>query len=51
MERAGLEVIGLHSLLFDQPKLDLFGGVDQREELLNIFVIYRQFAVTSVAKL
>lgn len=38
IETAGLEVVGLHSLLFDQPELELFGSADSRNELLAFFV-------------
>ena len=38
MEAAGLRVVGLHSLLFDQPGLSLFGGAEGRRAMLDFFV-------------
>ncbi len=38
VESAGLEVVGLHSLLFDHPELELFGDRDHRDRLLEFFV-------------
>lgn len=38
IEAAGLEVVGLHSLLFDQPELELFADQDRRDNLLSFFV-------------
>jgi sugar phosphate isomerase/epimerase len=38
VEAAGLEVVGLHSLLFDQPDLALCETVEQRSALLEYFV-------------
>ena len=35
VESAGLRVIGLHSLLYDQPGLALFGGGGQRRETMD----------------
>lgn len=38
VEAAGLEVVGLHSLLFDQPGLALCETAEQRVELIEFFV-------------
>lgn len=38
IETAGLEVVGLHSLLFDQPELELFGSAAGHDDLLAFFV-------------
>jgi sugar phosphate isomerase/epimerase len=35
VEGAGLRVVGLHSLLYDQPGLDLFGAKDQRRQTME----------------
>lgn len=35
---AGLEIVGLHSLLFDHPHLELFGDPGGQKDLLNFFV-------------
>jgi len=35
VEATGLQVVGLHSLLYDQPDLELFGGGDARARLLD----------------
>ena len=37
IETAGLEVVGLHSLLFDHQELELFGTTEQRNDLLAFF--------------
>ncbi len=38
VEAAGLKVVGLHSLLFDQPDLALCDGAEKRDRLLDFFV-------------
>ena len=38
VESAGLQVVGLHSLLFDQPDLSLCDGPDSRNRLADFFV-------------
>lgn len=38
VEIAGLEIVGLHSLLFDQPDLALCAGAETRGRLLEFFV-------------
>lgn len=38
VERSGLQVVGFHSLLFDQPELELCGAADTRDRLLAFFV-------------
>ena len=38
VEQAGMGVVGLHSLLFDQPELRLFDGDETKGQLLNFFV-------------
>ena len=38
VEGAGLRVIGLHSLFFDQPELGLFKGPEVRAETMNFLV-------------
>ncbi len=35
VEAAGLRVVGLHSLLYDQPGLGLFGAEDQRRQTMD----------------
>jgi len=35
---AGLEIVGLHSLLFDQPGLNLFADAKGRRDMLDFFV-------------
>ena len=34
----GIDIVGLHSLLFDHPELGLFGGLQRRTNLLRFFV-------------
>jgi len=38
VEAAGLEVVGLHSLLFDQPELALCASTEKRRRLMEFFV-------------
>tara|TARA_B100000683_G_C12414058_1_gene525063 strand:+ start:264 stop:1073 length:810 start_codon:yes stop_codon:yes gene_type:complete len=38
IEAADLEVVGLHSLLFDHRELELFGTSEQRDGLLEFFI-------------
>lgn len=38
IEDAGLEIVGLHSLLYDQPELSLFGTSGQRDGLFQFFM-------------
>lgn len=38
VEQAGLDVVGLHSLLFDHPELGLFDSTDARSALFDFFV-------------
>ena len=38
IEKAGLKVVGLHSLFFDQPGLGLFRGVEVRKKTIKFLV-------------
>jgi len=38
IEKAGLKVVGLHSLFFDQPELSLFGDEESRVQLIDFMV-------------
>ncbi len=38
IEDAGLQTVGLHSLLYDQPELTLFGSPETRRRIFDFFV-------------
>jgi sugar phosphate isomerase/epimerase len=37
VEKAGIKILGLHSLLYDRPDLQLFAGPEDREKLADFF--------------
>ena len=37
VDRCGLEVVGFHSLFFDQPGLNVFGPPEARSHMLDFF--------------